>query len=315
MIMHVTTRLRNDNKELLDGCWHGGLGNRYEYIYALIRDFQNLKFTLNGGIVSVHQVGVCIFIHPLWRVNSHFLYWAIVLRFFISRAWHRFSTCLNHIGGLSIWTFLGVSSLPIGITINKFHLSYSNELASFKLDAFQVWWLLKDDPFVKFISTWLVQGSIPNKSRRSLDDLSMISRWSLRWCRETSVVVWYYVTAIDGHLVVTGHRFHLWHWLKPFAPCMSCVGLCDCLCDCFLEFVAHSTPDCDRFVKACKWGHTGSCLGVPLTIGDCSLQLSFWRKWYNQLDLICLVCLKMVFSGLTVRTSRWGIIFDFDEFM
>uniref|UniRef100_A9U5E7 Predicted protein n=1 Tax=Physcomitrium patens TaxID=3218 RepID=A9U5E7_PHYPA len=29
---------------------------KYEYVYALIRDFPNLKFTLNGGVVNTHQV-------------------------------------------------------------------------------------------------------------------------------------------------------------------------------------------------------------------------------------------------------------------
>ncbi|KAG0606781.1 hypothetical protein M758_9G167000 [Ceratodon purpureus] len=29
---------------------------KYEFVYALIRDFPNLKFTLNGGVVSTHQV-------------------------------------------------------------------------------------------------------------------------------------------------------------------------------------------------------------------------------------------------------------------
>ncbi len=37
------------------------LWNRYEFVYALIRDFPNLKFTLNGGVVRTHQVSLFSF--------------------------------------------------------------------------------------------------------------------------------------------------------------------------------------------------------------------------------------------------------------
>ena len=33
---------------------------RYEYYFALLRDFPEVKFTLNGGIITVDQVSVCL---------------------------------------------------------------------------------------------------------------------------------------------------------------------------------------------------------------------------------------------------------------
>jgi hypothetical protein len=33
---------------------------RYEYYFALLRDFPEIKFTLNGGITNVGQVSVCL---------------------------------------------------------------------------------------------------------------------------------------------------------------------------------------------------------------------------------------------------------------
>jgi hypothetical protein len=33
---------------------------RYEYYFALLRDFPQVKFTLNGGITTIDQVSFCL---------------------------------------------------------------------------------------------------------------------------------------------------------------------------------------------------------------------------------------------------------------
>lgn len=32
--------------------------DRYEYYYALLRDFPDLQFTINGGITSIEEVSI-----------------------------------------------------------------------------------------------------------------------------------------------------------------------------------------------------------------------------------------------------------------
>lgn len=33
---------------------------RYEYFYALLRDFPDLRFTINGGITSINDVSLLL---------------------------------------------------------------------------------------------------------------------------------------------------------------------------------------------------------------------------------------------------------------
>ena len=40
----------------MDMCW----GCRYEFVGALIRDFPELHFTINGGITSLQQASGCL---------------------------------------------------------------------------------------------------------------------------------------------------------------------------------------------------------------------------------------------------------------